>query len=157
MKRYVWIQVTTISWDLCITMEEVHRLDIIHLIYYIMMQHICVTIVTFENYIVCVTILTALIWYSTVAMMHSHNRYIEDGRLSHQYLPWRQHKLGRGLGAETITAYVILLMTSTRVLCMVVHCWVHMEMYLWCLVWFYNIQLLQLSFSVPGLRVLNAD
>ena len=87
MKRYVWIQVTTISWDLCITMEEVHRLDTIHLIYYIMMQHICVTIVTFENYIVCVTILTARIWYSTVAMMHSHNRYIEDGRLSHQFIP----------------------------------------------------------------------
>ena len=34
-------------------------------------------------------------------MMHSHNRYIEDGRVSHEYLPWRQHKLGRGLGAET--------------------------------------------------------
>ena len=32
---------------------------------------------------------------------------------------------------KPIAAYVILLKTSTRVLCMIVHCWVHMEFY-WC-------------------------
>ena len=77
-------------------MEELHLLDIIHPTFYIIMQDIYVMTTIFKNEIDCLIILTVLIWYSTVVMIHSHNRYIEDGRVSPEYLSWRQHKLGRG-------------------------------------------------------------
>ena len=63
-------------------MAELLRLGIIQLIYFVMIQPICVTITTFENWIVCLVILAVLMWCSTVASMHSHHRYIEDGILT---------------------------------------------------------------------------